>query len=226
MENPNQYPFSLNIFKKDFELTFDKAITILVGENGVGKSTLLEGIAALIGFNPDGGGVGYGTVREEGAIDRNGETLLPHLRAAWLPKIRKGWFFRAETFFTVARYLDGVGSANADFLSHSHGEGFLRFFEERCLHQGVFIFDEPEAALSPTRQMEFLKLLTHIEAMGNAQIIIATHSPFLMACPNATILEISRAGIAPVTLEQTNHFRLMREFAINPKAFIEAMIED
>jgi predicted ATPase len=226
LENETSYPFSLNIFRKDFELTFEKTITIIVGENGVGKSTLLEAIAALIGFNADGGGVGYGAVRDSSAVDRNGDALLPHLRASWLPMVKKGWFFRAETFFSVARYLDSVGSNNSDFLSHSHGEGFLRFFEERCVHQGVYIFDEPEAALSPTRQMEFLKLLKHIEETGNAQIIIATHSPFLMAYPNANILEISRAGINPVTLEQTDHFRLMREFSINPKAYVEAMIDD
>ena len=77
------------------------------------------------------------------------------LRASWLPKITNGWFFRAESFFSVARYLDAVGSPYANFLSYSHGEGFMRFFEERCQKQGIFIFDEPESALSPARQIEF-----------------------------------------------------------------------
>ncbi len=89
------------------------------------------------------------------------------LRAGWLPKITNGWFFRAESFFSVARYLDELGREAAfsapDFLSHSHGEGFMRFFEERCQRQGIFIFDEPECALSPARQMEFLKLMRRME---------------------------------------------------------------
>src|SRR5258708_33193298 len=101
-----------------------------------------------------------------------GGRLSHALRAAWLPKITTGWFFRAESFFSVARYLDAAamaqaeivgGAAPPDFLSHSHGEGFLRFFLERCSRQGIFIFDEPEAALSPARQIEFLKLLRKME---------------------------------------------------------------
>ena len=110
------------------------------------------------------------------------------LRASWLPKLTNGWFFRAESFFTVARYLDEAaqepfGGPPPDFLSHSHGEGFLRFFAERCHRQGLFIFDEPEAALSPSRQIEFLKLLRRIEQSGIVQVIMATHAPMLMAYP-------------------------------------------
>src|ERR1700756_4384235 len=116
-----------------------------------------------------------------------GGELSEALRAGWLPKITNGWFFRAETFFSVARYLDAVGS-DADFLSHSHGEGFMRFFQERCQRQGIFIFDEPESALSPARQIEFLKLLRMMDTSGHCQVIMATHSPVLMAYPNATLL--------------------------------------
>lgn len=101
------------------------------------------------------------------AREKMGGQLSKALRASWLPKITNGWFFRAESFFSVARYLDkaarDAGQAGPDFLSHSHGEGFLRFFEERCQRQGIFIFDEPESALSPARQIEFLKLLRRME---------------------------------------------------------------
>jgi predicted ATPase len=149
-----------------------------------------------------------------------GGALAKSLRASWLPKITNGWFFRAESFFTVARYLDEVGSPYADFLSHSHGEGFLRFFQERCQRQGLFIFDEPEAALSPSRQIEFLKLLRAMEHSTICQVIMATHSPLLMAYPGARLLRLTPGGLAPVKLQDTEHYRTMRAFCSNPNAFI------
>lgn len=124
--------------------------------------------------------------------------------------------------FSVARYLDAVGSPSSDFLSHSHGEGFLRFFEERCQKQGIFIFDEPESALSPARQIEFPKLLRAMDRSKKCQVIMATHSPMLMTHPKATLLKLTRGGLSPTTLEDTDHFRLTRDFIANPKAFVEA----
>ena len=100
-----------------------------------------------------------------------------------------------------------------DFLSHSHGEGFLRFFEERCQRQGIFIFDEPESALSPARQIEFLKLMRRMENIGHCQIIMATHSPMLMAYPNATLLRLTKYGLEPVTVKDRSlqgHARVLR----------------
>src|SRR5260370_6989082 len=183
--NREAYPFCLPLLRDDFELSFDRAITIIVGENGTCKSTLLEGIAVLAGYDEAGGGKGYRPVDHSQATEVMGGELSEALRASWLPKITKGWFFRAESFFSVARYLDEVGSPSADFLSHSHGEGFLRFFEERCQKQGIFIFDEPEAALSPARQMEFLKLMRRMEQATICQGVMATHSPMLIPYPHA-----------------------------------------
>ena len=102
----------------------------------------------------------------------------------------------------------------------------MRFFEERCQRQGIFIFDEPESALSPSRQIEFLKLLRRMDHVGNCQVIMATHSPMLMAYPGARLLRLSKYGLEPVTLEQTDHYRLMREFCDDPAAFAEAAIAD
>src|SRR5438477_2436386 len=157
-----------------------------------------------------------------------GGQLSKALRASWLPKITNGWFFRAESFFSVARYLDeaarDVGVRGPDFLSHSHGEGFLRFFEERCQRQGIFIFDEPESALSPSRQIEFLKLMRRMELSGHCQIIMATHSPVLMAYPKARLLRLSKYGLEPVSVEQTDHFKVMREFYDDPAGFVEGAI--
>src|SRR5882672_7142219 len=222
------YPFCLPFLHDDFELSFDRPITIIVGENGTGKSTFLEGIAVLAGYDEAGGGKGYRPVDHSNAVEAMGGQLSSALRASWLPKITNGWFFRAESFFSVARYLDeaaqNVGGIPPDFLSHSHGEGFLRFFEERCQRQGIFIFDEPESALSPSRQIEFLKLIRRMDQSGLSQVIMATHSPMLMAYPNARLLQLTKYGLDTVRVEDTEHYRLMREFWMNPKAFIETMM--
>lgn len=220
------YPFSLPFLASDdFELVFETAVTIIVGENGVGKSTLLEAIAAVAGFDQAGGGPGYMPMDHSRAGERNGDLLSDVLRASWLPKVGQGWFFRAESFFSVARYLDEAGSPAADFLSHSHGEGFLRFFEERCERPGIFIFDEPESALSPKRQFDFLKLLMMMQARAQTQVIIATHAPIVMALPGARLLGMTRGGLDPIRLEETEHFRLLREFVLDPTGTVEAMIE-
>lgn len=224
IDDREAYPFCLPFLADDFELGFERAITIIAGENGTGKSTLLEGIAALAGYDEAGGGKGYRVVDHSSATEVAGGELSSALRASWLPKITNGWFFRAESFFSVARYLDSVNSPSADFLSHSHGEGFLRLFEERCQRQGLFIFDEPESALSPTRQMEFLKLMRRMDEIGQCQVIMATHSPMLMAYPNATLLRLTKYGLEPTTVEQTDHYKTMREFFDDPHGFVEATI--
>jgi len=225
-----EYPFCLPFLQNGFELGFDHVITIIVGENGTGKSTLLEGIAVLAGYDEAGGGKGYRPVDHSRAVEAMGGRLSKGLRASWLPKITNGWFFRAESFFPVARYLDeaalDVGGPPPDFLSHSHGEGFLRFFEERCQRQGIFIFDEPESALSPSRQIEFLKLLRRMDESKISQVIMATHSPMLMACPGAQLLRLSKYGLEPVRVEETEHFRTMREFWLDPEGFIKTMLEE
>jgi predicted ATPase len=228
--DPEAYPFCLPFLKADFELNFNRAITIIVGENGTGKSTLLEGIAVLAGYDEAGGGKGYRPVDHSNAIEATGGELSTALRASWLPRITNGWFFRAESFFSVARYLDLAARESKatppDFLSYSHGEGFLRFFEERCQRQGIFIFDEPESALSPSRQMEFLKLMRRMEESRICQIVMATHSPMLMAYPNATLLRLSKYGLEPTTVEQTDHFRVMREFCGDPLGFVEGVMAE
>lgn len=231
VDDPQAYPFCLPFLAKGFELQFEAPVTIIVGENGVGKSTLIEGIAALAGYDDAGGGKGYSAVDHSDAIERSGGLLGSALRAAWLPKVTDGWFFKAETFFSVARYLDAaaqepLSGPPPDFLSHSHGEGFLRFFDERLQRQGLYFFDEPESALSPSRQVEFLKILRRIQKAANSQVIIATHSPMIMALPEAGLLHMTRHGLESVTLDETDHFRLWREFCLAPTTFLDAMLED
>jgi predicted ATPase len=224
--HPDAYPFCLPFLRDGFELSFDTAVTIIVGENGTGKSTLLEGIAALAGYDEAGGGKGYMPIDHSNAVEKMGGALSQALRAGWLPKITNGWFFRAESFFSVARYLDSAGSPYANFLSHSHGEGFMRFFEERCQRQGLFIFDEPESALSPSRQIEFLKLLQMMDKSERCQVIMATHAPLLMAYPNATLLRLKKYGLEPVTIEETDHYKIMREFCNDPASFVQGAIAE
>jgi predicted ATPase len=223
------YPFCLPFLSSGFGLDFDQPITIIVGENGSGKSTLLEGIAALAGYDEAGGGKGYRPVDHSRAFEAMGGRLASALRASWLPKITSGWFFRVESFFSVTRYLDtaalDVGAAPPDFLSHSHGEGFLRFFEERCRRQGIFIFDEPESALSPSRQIEFLKLLRRMDRSGICQVLMATHSPILMAYPAARLLKLSKYGLEPIVVQDTDHYRMLREFCADPTTFVDSLLE-
>ena len=222
-----EYPFCLPLFRDpDFELSFDRPITIIVGENGTGKSTLLEGIAVVAGFDEGGGGPGYRAVDHSRARERGAGELAAALKASWLPKVGQGWFFKAESFFSVARYLDEAGSPYADFLSHSHGEGFMRFFAERCIKPGIFIFDEPESALSMTRQFEFLKLLHRMDAGGQSQVIMATHAPILMALPGARLLRLNKYGLEPVGFEETDHYRLMREFILDWRGTVATMLDE
>ncbi|MDH3263504.1 MAG: AAA family ATPase [Paracoccaceae bacterium] len=223
------YPFTLSWLTEDFALDFQEPVTIVVGENGTGKSTLIEGIAALAGYDPAGGGKGYRPVDHSRALESSGAALAEALRGAWLPKVTSGWFFRAESFFSVARYLDEAareaGGAPPDFLSHSHGEGFLRFFEERVQGQGIYFLDEPESALSPRRQLDLMRLLAAIQAEARAQVVMATHSPLLMAVPGAALLEVSRGGFRRVALEETAHFRLYRAFCADPDGFLRSTLD-
>jgi len=232
VDDMDRYPLNLPLFRGgDFELAFTTAITIIAGENGTGKSTLLEAIGALAGYDEAGGGKGYMPVDHSRAIDESGAGLAAALRAHWLPKVTAGWFFRAESLYAVARYLDQVAvDANGnppDYLSWSHGEGFLRFFEERMMRQGLYILDEPESALSPSRQIELLRLLKRMQQTGMSQVIMATHSPLLMACPGARLLRITRFGLDEADFRDTDHFRMMRDFCGDPDGFLaEALYED
>ena len=220
------YSFCLPIFRRgEFELEFETQVTILVGENGAGKSTLLEGIAYLAGFDEAGGGKGHRPVDHSSALDKSGTLLGRALKAGWLPKLTDGWFFRAESFYSVARYLDDMGSPAANFLSASHGEGFLDFFEQRVRKRALYLLDEPEAALSPVRQIELMKYLRRMGEEAEFQIVMATHSPLLMAYPGATLLRIQGDSLLPVKLEDTDHFRLFRDFCKDPKYFIDVWLE-
>ncbi len=226
----NVFPFnSVPFLREDgFELEFPAPVTFFVGENGTGKSTVLEAIAELASFHVGGGSSDH---KLHETSDGASSNLVDALRASWLPKISKGFFFRADTFAEVARYIDDVGAPTMDDSSRlhekSHGEAFLALFanrfsvKDRCL----YLLDEPETAFSPSRQLAFLSLLQKWEASGNAQVIIVTHSPILMAYPGATILSFDGGAIEPVAFQETEHYRVTKAFLNNPEKVLAELME-
>lgn len=215
---PGVHPFTIPLLKADFKLTFTTPVTFLVGENGSGKSTLLEGLAWALGFNAQGGSKDNSYA--EGA---DGHALGQALLLSWRQRVSDGFYLRAETFFNFASYLEEVGSTflaygGKSFHQQSHGEGFLALFENR-LEDGVYLLDEPEAALSPGRQLTFLSILHQLATMKVAQFIIATHSPILLTLPGATVLAIEEGRLREVDYRETEHFQLTRDFLNSPERF-------
>ena len=216
---PGQFPFTIRAFSRGIDLTFTSAVTFFVGENGSGKSTLLEALAEGCGFNPEGGGRDHQRATREG-----GSPLLPALRMSWTPKVTKGFFLRAESFYNFATYIERVSNlasyGGKSLHLQSHGESFLALFAHR-FDQGVFILDEPEAALSPQRQLSFLKIVHDLAATGRAQFLIATHSPMILAYPEAVLFSLDGEAIEEVAYEETNHYLITRDFLKSPARFFK-----
>src|SRR6266705_326607 len=171
---PGRYPFNIPCLAGGLHLTFTSDVTFLVGENGSGKSTILEAIAEKCGFNLSGGNRDH-----QYLLGRNLSDLAQACRVVWNRKAVEGFFMRAETFFNFATYLDEIGSTFSAYggkslHEQSHGESFLSLFVNR-FESGLYILDEPEAALSPARQLSFLAIIRDLERSGRAQFIIATH---------------------------------------------------
>jgi predicted ATPase len=215
---PGVHPFTLPWLPPEFCLSFTTPVTFLVGENGSGKSTLLEALAWALGFNAQGGN--RDNSYAEGA---DGHTLGRALHLYWRQKVTSGFFLRAETFFNFATYLEQVNSTffrygGTSFHRQSHGESFLALFEHR-FEDGVYLLDEPEAALSPQRQLAFLRILEQLTRAGGAQFVIATHSPMLLTFPGATVLSLEGANIQAVPYQATEHYQLTRDFLNSPERF-------
>jgi predicted ATPase len=212
------HPFTIPLLEPDFELEFKTPVTFLVGENGSGKSTVLEGLAWKLGFSAQGGN------KDNSYADgADGHALGWAMQWSWRQRVTDGFFLRAETFFNFATYLEEVGSSflaygGKSFHEQSHGEGFLALFENR-IEDGVYLLDEPEAALSPGRQLTFLSILHQLASMKVAQFIIATHSPILLTLPGATVLSIEEGRLREVNYRDTEHFQLTRDFLNAPERF-------
>jgi predicted ATPase len=217
--DPTRFPFNLRAFGHGIDLAFPTAVTLFVGENGSGKSTLLEALAECCGFNPEGGNRDH-----HRAVLADRSELAQALRVAWLPKVTEGFFLRAESFYNFATYIEQVSDMRAyggrSLHAQSHGESFLSLFAHR-FEQGIYILDEPEAALSPQRQLSFLKIVHDLASPGHAQFLIATHSPILLAYPGATIFDFDGERIEPIAYRETRHYLLMRDFLSSPERFFK-----
>ena len=250
---PPAFPFNLPIWRGLEQLDFTSPVTVLVGENGTGKSTLLEGLACAAEMVTVGGE----SVRTDPSLGHARE-LAKYVRLAWSKRTHKGFFLRAEDFFGYAkrqnelraemeadlREIEGEfknRSAYATALATmstkgelydmrrrygkgldtgSHGESFLALFQARFVPGGLYLLDEPEAPLSPLRQLALIAMIKQMVTQ-EAQFILATHSPLLMAYTGATILSFDNGAIQPVAYDELENVRLLRDFLQNPQAFLE-----
>lgn len=218
------YPFNVPTLRKTSHLVLDKPVVFFVGENGSGKSTLLEAITHKCGIHM------WCKPKRHISHDNPYETLLArYIDVTWANGHVPGSLFRAETFRDLADFLDDVALCDPGRLKYhgghilntlSHGEGILSYFGGRYHIKGIYLLDEPEAALSPASQIEFLRLLGRLEAEGQAQFIIATHSPILLAHPGAQIYSFDTPQIEQVDYEDTMHYRLYKQFLTDRRPFL------
>ncbi|AQS58064.1 AAA family ATPase [Desulforamulus ferrireducens] len=230
VEEEGSYPFNIPALRNMQSISMDRNVVFLVGENGTGKSTFLEALAKSCGFSTISGG------RNHPLVDHRGDfSLADIITLSWLPKVEKGFFLRAESFFNFANYLDDLAEeyggsvylpyGGKSLLRQSHGESFLSLFNNSFFRKGIYLLDEPEAALSPQRQLAFLRIIWELESTGNAQFIIATHSPILLAYPNSIIYSFADEGIKQMTYQETEHYQLTRDFLNNPGLFLNKLLQ-
>lgn len=219
----DRYPFIIPAIAKMDNIELHPKVTFFVGENGTGKSTLLEAIAVTFGLNAEGGSKHFNFNTKVSHSELHENILL----RKGIKRARDSYFLRAESFYNVATTIDDLdvnyGYNNKSLHAQSHGESFMSLFLHRFIGNGFYILDEPEAALSPLRQMAFLcRLHQLIEA--NSQFIIATHSPIILAYPNSVIYHFSEAGIKTIEYEETDHFIINKRFANNYKGVLRELM--
>ncbi|WAH35202.1 AAA family ATPase [Alicyclobacillus dauci] len=226
-----RYPFNLPVFQGLPNIRFERPVTFFVGENGSGKSTLLEAIAKCAGFNAEGGSRYnvFSTANTESSLD-------DHIRLSWLPKVTRGFFLRAESFFNFASYIDTLerecptgytAYGGKSLHQQSHGESFLSLFTHRFRGRGkaLYLLDEPEAALSPARQLALLRVIWEHEQSGQAQFIIATHSPILLGYPNGQIFNFDTSPLSHIRYEETEHYFITKQFLLNRQGMLRELFE-
>ena len=228
MQDWKSYPFSVPTIHGLDDLDFRSRICFFAGENGTGKSTLLEAVAAHYGFGPEGGtrSLSSNSTQSNHSID----PLARSLRLSFDKRTGAGFFLRAESFFNVATRIDAIGTneyyGGRSLHERSHGETFLTLLELKFQRTGLFLLDEPEAALSPQRQLSFL-LLVHdvLQKHKDAQFIISSHSPVLLGYPDAQILSFDDDRIHEIAYEETAAMQIVRRFLNNREAFLEELFK-
>lgn len=225
IEEPESYPFNIPALRHFDSLVFHPNVTFFIGENATGKSTLVEAIAVAMGFNAEGGTKNstFSTRETHSPLHNHLKLIRSHRHPT------DGYFLRAESFYNLATLMDDVGYLTSyggkSLHQQSHGESFMAVLTRKLRGNGFYIFDEPEAALSPLRLLAALAAIHDLVKKGS-QFIIATHSPILMSYPEATIYEFSDTGVSEILYEETAHFSLTKYFLNNYKAMLKKIFEE
>jgi predicted ATPase len=219
------YPFNLKILHRTDKMTFNNGITLFIGENGTGKSTLLKALANRCGIH-----IWQNEFNLRVEKNPHEEDLYKHISVRWAQGPVPGSYFGSQIFSHFAKNLEEWSlndPAMLDYfggkslITQSHGQSLMSYFRSRYTIKGLYFLDEPETALSPSSLIDLLNLLININQRGHAQLIIATHSPFLMACPDALIYTFDKKAIEPISYRNTQHYTLYKRFMENPDNFMK-----
>jgi predicted ATPase len=216
----DHYPFNIDVLQKTRSITFSSPVTFFVGENGSGKTTLLEALARRCHIH-----IWSGIERTRSVINPYEETFFLYMEVEWREDIVPGSFFSSQIFRNFAQLVDEWEADNPgqidyfggkSLIAQSHGQSIMSFFKSRYKIKGLYLLDEPETALSPKSQLELLKLLREMGALGHAQFIIATHSPILLACPGSVVYSFDHTPVKTIRYEDTEYYRIYKTFMENP----------
>ena len=216
----NQYPFNIDVLRATPRIQFSSPVTFFIGENGSGKTTLLEALARRCHIH-----IWSGIERSRSVINPYEETFFRYIEVEWTDGIVLGSFFSSQIFRNFAQLVDEWEADNPgqidyfggkSLVAQSHGQSIMSFFRSRYKIKGLYLLDEPETALSPKSQIELLKLLQEMSALGHAQFIIATHSPILMACPGSVIYSFDASPVKTIHYEETEHYKIYKAFMESP----------
>jgi predicted ATPase len=219
------YPFNIDVLQKTRSIQFPSPVTFFIGENGSGKTTLLEALARRCNIH-----IWSGIERTRSVINPYEETFFLYIEAKWADDIVPGSFFSSQIFRNFAQLVDEWEADNPgqidyfggkSLIAQSHGQSIMSFFKSRYKIKGLYLLDEPETALSPKSQLELLKLLQEMAALGHAQFIIATHSPILLACPGSVIYSFDQSPVKTIQYEDTEHYRIYKNFMVNPGKYFQ-----
>jgi predicted ATPase len=220
-----QYPFSLSVFNTPRTIAFETPVTFFAGENGTGKSTLLEAMARKCGIH-----IWREAERSRATHNPHEADFHRHITVEWAGEPVHGSFFGAGIFNHFTRLLDEWAAddpgqleyfGGSSLVTQSHGQSLMAYFRSRYRIRGLYFLDEPETALSPRSQIELLSILTAMGGAGHAQFVIASHSPLLLACPGAAIYGFDAENIRPVRYEDTEHYRIYRSFLEDRDEFLK-----
>jgi predicted ATPase len=237
VERPDTYPFSIPAIRSLAELNLRSRVCLFAGENGTGKSTLLEAIAAHYGFGREGGNRNFGNDSTES--NHSIDALVRALRLSFDRRTGAGYFLRAESWFNTVSYMDKLDEEPSfaspisayyrgrSLHTRSHGETFFTLLDLKFRRNGLFLLDEPEAALSPQRQLSFLVLIHDVlRKYKDAQFIISTHSPIILGYPDAQILSFDDEEIHEIEYEDTASLQIVQQFVNERDKFLEELFKE